>query len=428
MKNIFKPIVLLITFTLFLSTVAFAAPSVTVNTSSAILIEKNSGTVLFEKNADKKMYPASMTKILTALILLDYFEPSDVIVVGAEVNEVSLDSSKAGHRRGESISVENLIRGLIIPSGNDTSEVVACAVAKKALNDEKLSFNECNLEFAKLMNKKAVEIGCVNTNFVNPHGYHDDNHYTTARDLAKISQVALDNSLIKEIFGERRYSGNSVGDLDKTGLTTYEYNWVSHNLLITAGEYAYPYATGMKTGFTNEAGHCVAASAEKDGVELIAIIFDSEDPNRWLDAATLFDYGFDNFSYNSFAKSGDTVGELELHNHKAAGGDFLEVVVKEDIGLYLDNEVAKNLETEIVVDNPQYMYESKEDSSIKVNAPVAKDDELGTIVYKYNDEVLAQTKVYAGRDVEKASFFERVVSSVKEFFQGLFTVKGLTTA
>lgn len=131
MKNIFKPIVLLITFTLFLSTVAFAAPSVTVNTSSAILIEKNSGTVLFEKNADKKMYPASMTKILTALILLDYFEPSDIIVVGAEVNEVSLDSSKAGHRRGESISVENLIRGLIIPSGNDTSEVVACAVAKK---------------------------------------------------------------------------------------------------------------------------------------------------------------------------------------------------------------------------------------------------------------------------------------------------------
>lgn len=103
---------------------------------AAILIEASSGTILYEKNATQKMYPASMTKMLTALVALDYFKPEDLIVVGSEINEVSLDSSKAGHELGETLTVENAIRGLIIPSGNDSANAVAAAVAKKAENDE----------------------------------------------------------------------------------------------------------------------------------------------------------------------------------------------------------------------------------------------------------------------------------------------------
>ena len=152
---------------------------------AAILIEASSGTILYEKNATQKMYPASMTKMLTALVALDYFKPEDLIVVGSEINEVSLDSSKAGHELGETLTVENAIRGLIIPSGNDSANVVAAAVAKKAENDENMTFGKCEVVFTDLMNKKAEELGATNSHFANAHGYHSDDHYTCAHRVKK---------------------------------------------------------------------------------------------------------------------------------------------------------------------------------------------------------------------------------------------------
>ena len=127
------------------SVTAFAAPSAPTDIAavSAILMEKTTGNVLYEKDADKKIYPASMTKVLTSLILMDYFKPEDIITVGDEINDISLDSSKAGHVVGEQITAENLIRGLMIPSGNDSAAVVAASVVKKKENNNNLSSDEC---------------------------------------------------------------------------------------------------------------------------------------------------------------------------------------------------------------------------------------------------------------------------------------------
>ena len=153
---------------------ADGAPELTA--SAAILIEESTGTILYEKNADQKMYPASMTKVLTALVALDYFQPEELIKVGSEINEVSLDSSKAGHVVGETLTMKNAIRGLIIPSGNDSANVIAAAVARRAENDDSLSFRQCEAVFTDLMNKKAAELGAKNSHFANADGYHDDNH------------------------------------------------------------------------------------------------------------------------------------------------------------------------------------------------------------------------------------------------------------
>ncbi|MDD3570897.1 MAG: D-alanyl-D-alanine carboxypeptidase [Lachnospiraceae bacterium] len=429
MKKKLRAMILFLAFAIFTNTIAFGATKPVVKAESAILVEASTGKILYEKNAQKTMYPASMTKILTSIIALDYLKPDDVVIVGNEINDVTLDSSKAGHIKGESITVENLIRGLIIPSGNDTATVVANAVAKKQSGDNNLSSRESERIFAELMNKKAKELGCTNSNFVNPHGYHDERHYTTAEDMAKIAEAALKIDLLKGICSEKEYLGNSMGNADITGLKTQNYDWKSHNLLITSGQYAYPYATGMKTGFTDEAGNCVTATAQKDGISLIAVIFNSEDPGRWEDAAKLFDYGFENFSFYTLAQNSTSVGEIGLYNNKESEGNALKLIIKEDISLLLEKTQVGAVKTDIKITNNEYIYKSKDesDADIKIKAPIEKDTELGTVTYSLNGETLAETKVYAEKSVEKATLIEKIIYTAKKIISKVFSINGLIT-
>ncbi|MCJ7855844.1 D-alanyl-D-alanine carboxypeptidase [Lachnospiraceae bacterium NSJ-143] len=404
-------------------TVVTAPQSVTepgIYAEAAVLLEEGTGKILYSKNADKKMYPASTTKIMTSMIFLEYFNKDDVIEVGTEVREVSLDSSKAGHVVGESITAENLVRGLIIPSGNDSAVVAACAVARKIENNNSLGLDECERIFSGLMNKKAEELGCTGTHFTNPHGYHDDDHYTTASDMAKIASEGMKNELIKQIVSERSFQGNGMGSQSQNGLKTQDYDWKSHNLLITNSEYGYEYANGVKTGFTDEAGDSVVASAEKDGVKLIAVIYNSEDPNRWLDAKNLFEYGFNNFGYFTLNKANDAVYSAELVYNKADGGNTLDLVIKDDIVLFLPKTEVGTISTEIKVTNDELLYtkddKSDDKTSVTLKAPIAKDTNIGTVSYKTADgTVLAETNVYSSRDVEKANIFMRAFYNVKSF-------------
>lgn len=432
MKNCFKKlVVIMLVLTTFINTVVFANPSEpTVNAEAAILMEAETGTVIYEKNAESKMYPASMTKILTALVTLDYFDYDALVTVGNEINEVTLDSSKAGHIKGETLSVENLIRGLLIPSGNDSANVLAAAVAKKVENNNELSYPECEKIFTNLMNEKAKSLGCKNSNFANAHGYHDDNHYTTAYDMALIAKEALKNETIKKIASEKSFSGDGAGNTLETNTTlvTQEYNWKSHNLLIADGEYNYEYATGLKTGFTDQAGDCVAATAEKDGTQLIAIIMNSEDPNRWIDAKNLFEYGFNNFSINTLQKSGDVIEKVKLINNNKLNGDTLDVIVKEDISEYIFNGDINNITKEISY-NEEFIADNKDDSdnTIRLKAPISKDAEIGKITYKLNDETIKESKLYAASDVEKSSIISSIKYFFKNLFNNIFSIKGLIT-
>ena len=431
MKTKIRFFTFLVIFILSFNSISFAEAKseISINSPSSILIEATTGKVLYEKDANQRMYPASMTKLLTAIIALEYFNPEDVIVVGREIYEISWDSSKAGHKMDEAITVENLVRGLIIPSGNDTAVIIARAVAKKINGDVPMTFSESEKFFSSLMNEKAIEIGCTNSNFTNPHGYHDDEHYTTAKDMAKIAAEALKFDLIRQVCGEKSYFGNSMGDSDNTGLITNDYNWASHNSLITSGDYFYEYATGLKTGFTSQAGDCVAASAQNDKLELIAIVFQSEAPNRWIDAVTLFEYGFNNYQFADLGKQDDIVGEVPLHNHKKEQGNALSLIIKENITILIENSVLENIKTEINITNEDYIFtefnKEKNIEEIKINAPILSDIELGTIVYKNNNEIIAEVPIYSGRSVEEASFFEKILYELGDISKQILTIKGL---
>ena len=433
-KKIKNILILVLSMCMLFNTVAFAAVSAPndIVAESAILVEKSTGTVVYEKNADQKMYPASMTKILTGIIALEYFNKDDVITVGTEINDISLDSSKAGHIVGEKITTENLLRGLFIPSGNDSGAVIAVSVARKVENNENLSANECLAIFANMMNEKAEELGCTNSNFENPHGYHDENHYTTASDMAKIVSAAMDNETLCEIASEKYFSGNSLGDLQSQypDAITNDYNWQSHNMLIAASsEYNYEYATGFKTGFTDEAGDCVAATAEKDGVQLIAVIMKSEDPARWTDAQKLFDFAFNNYSLETVAKNGETVINVGLAQQKSSEGEELELISKKDIVLYRPTEDFENMETILNITAENIVEPKNEDDQTLIKAPVTENDEIGTVTYKTSDgEEIATVTVYASRNIEKANIFARMAYAVKDFVLSLFTLQGLLTA
>jgi len=400
---------------------ADGAPELTA--SAAILIEESTGTILYEKNADQKMYPASMTKVLTALVALDYFKPEELIKVGYEINEISLDSSKAGHVVGETLTMKNAIRGLIIPSGNDSANVIAANVARRAENDDSLGFAKCEDVFTELMNKKATELGATNSHFSNAHGYHADDHYTTAEDMALLSKAFMENPTLEEIANERSYVGNGADNMftSDESVKTQDYAWRSHNLLITGGEYNYSYASGIKTGFTDEAGDCVTAAAKNESMDLIAVVFHSEDPGRWIDSKNLFEFGFNSYVETTVAGADDTIAEAPLTKHKKSEGDTLPVILGEALVTYLPAGAAEQMKSTVTY-SETYAVTDKE-GNISLKAPIEKGAEVGTVTYEANGKVVYEAPVYAGRDVAKGNIF----STIGHALGNIFTLKGILT-
>ena len=412
------------------NTVSYAESLPEVHAGSVVLGELSTGKIIYSKNADEKMYPASMTKILTALVAVDYYDYDSLITVGDEVNQVPYDSSKAGHTRGETLSVLNLIRGLVIPSGNDTSAVIASAVAKKVSENSALEYSECEKLFSGLMNKKAKDLGAFNSNFVNPHGYHDENHYSTANDIFKLSRVFCKNPTFMEIAGESLYAGTGADKdlIEGTSLVVKNYYWKTHNLLLTEGDYYYEYATGIKTGFTDEAGDCLIASAEKDGVSLIAVIFNSEDPNRWLDAINLFEYGFNNYKFETVDLYGSIVDSASLKNQEKDFGDSVDVEIRKKVTLFLNKDELKNIERKITY-FPEYIYtpESGGDtpSELTLKAPIEKLSPIGTIQYSVNGNILLDEEPVYSKYTVPESTKVNISEKIQDMFKNLFTLKGL---
>ena len=381
---------------------AEAAPEPVIVAEAAILIDAPTGKILYGKDEHKRMFPASTTKVLTALVALDYLQPNEILVVGAEIHNATLDSSKAGHRVGESILVENLIRGLIMPSGSETSCVVALEVAKRATNNRELSYNNAEQIFSDLMNKKAESLGANNSNFVNPHGLHNPNHFTSAYDMALISIAAMENDVLKKIVGELSFIGNGAGENPSEELITQEYTWYTRNMLLSSPTYSYPYATGIKTGFTDEAGDSLAASAKKDEKELIVVVFNAPEPARWIDSVTLFDYGFNNFDYQIIQEADVILEQVELQNYKLGEEDALEMITNEEFGGIFSQEQVNAMQYEIIF-NQDLVAQNDEigDKVIRLKAPIAKDEQIAKVIYTLENEVIFEGDLLATRDVEE---------------------------
>ncbi|MBQ7885591.1 MAG: D-alanyl-D-alanine carboxypeptidase [Clostridia bacterium] len=248
---------------------------------SAILIEASTGEVLFEKNADEIMYPASTTKIMTCYIALNMADlENDLVTISQNaIDLVPPTYATIPVSAGEEVMMQDLIAATLVRSGNEGANAIA----------EYLSGSVEN--FAALMNQTAAMLGCSqDTNFTNPSGAHDENHYTTVRDMAIIARTAMKNDLFREIVRQNTYAmpatdGVNGGHPQRTLVG-------GTHILDPENDYYYPDAIGVKTGFTNPAGYCFVGAAKRGGIELISVIFYSSKRGRWTDTKKLMEYGF----------------------------------------------------------------------------------------------------------------------------------------
>lgn len=243
--------------------------------TSAVAVDAYTGRVLFSKQPDRKIYPASTTKVMTALLALEHLELDEVVTVS---RNCLVGESSIYLEEGEKITVEDLLYGLLLKSGNDAAVALAEAVAGSVS------------DFAQMMNERAEELGCENSHFENPHGLPNDNHYTTAADYAKVLIAASQHEEFMRIIGTLKYTLHA----EKPDGTTRNYSITNTNKLLpdSGEEYAYEYMLGGKTGYTDAAQNAFVGISEKDGMRVVTVVFGSLQEAKWLDTQKLANYAF----------------------------------------------------------------------------------------------------------------------------------------
>ncbi len=250
---------------------------------SAIVIDAKTGNSVFEKNADTPMFPASTTKILTVLIALNMSAPEDMVTVRQSALNLPEDGSMIGLLPGETLTMDALMKATMVKSGNDGANVIAEHIAGS------------QEAFVQLMNETAIQLGATNSHFANAHGYHDENHYSTARDLAIITKAAMNNAAFREIFALTSYALPGNDSEGKARKRLYSDSRFLMNPDIKDNTFYYPNAIGGKTGTHTVAGYCFVGAGDKEGVELITVTLKSGSEARWTDTKKLMEYGFSRY-------------------------------------------------------------------------------------------------------------------------------------
>ncbi len=373
------------------------------NSKGIVLVNLDSDTVVYEKNADMKLEPASCTKIMTFIVACEQISDLEgtKITVKPEVLSVleGTGSSTAGLKAGETFTAMQLLYCLMVPSGNDASVVLGDYVSNGDMS-----------KFVDLMNQKAAELGCSNTHFANPHGLHDDNHYTTANDLYLITKYAMTLPYFTEVSSTVSYTlpATSVVNHSRTLYTTNK--MISIN---AEGGYYYQYAKGIKTGAHDQAGYCLVSTAVRNGYSYLCVALGSPsvDANgrsiaqhgEMIDSKKLYQWAFSELELKSIVSSTDTVTDLPLDY--AWDQDTLLLTAEKSFSTILPADVSVN---SILVnfDLPE-----------RVEAPVKKGDIIGTATYTYANQELTTVNLVAAESVERS-----------EWLHSLAVVKNIVTS
>ncbi len=264
-----------------------AEPQPTIEAAAAVVIDQATGKMVFSKQENVPMYPASLTKLMTTLLVAEKADWSHEVVIGKEVSFIGADASIAGLCEGDRLTVEELVWATLLPSGNDAAYVLAAHVGRLS-GGQHLTPQAAVTEFIKLMNERAEELGTHATQFMNPDGYHHAYQMATAYDLALIAQTAYEHPKLAPIFRAAEH----CTQIQRAGATVGK-TWHNTNLLLDeTSPYYYKWADGLKTGTTPEAGHCLAATASKGNQHFLVIVLRSTEEGRYIDATSLLEYAF----------------------------------------------------------------------------------------------------------------------------------------
>ena len=347
---------------------------------SALLMDMNSGRVLYSKNPDERVFPASITKIMTGIIALETGNMNDTVAATYDaLKTITLEDSAMGILLDEELTMEQLVNGMLIHSANDAANVIAVHLAGSVEG------------FADMMNQKAQELGMTGTHFVNACGSHDDNHYTTARDIAILAKYAMQNEQFREIVKTVIYK------ISPTNRYTQERTLVNTNMFLStilSTYHYYPPAIGVKTGHTSQAGYCLASAASYNETELMAVVMNCDNLDTkanaysYTESKRLFDFGFDNYTHQTLVSVGDIVNDSKVY--EAKNDMRVAVTVDTDVSALISNKEGSTDFVRPVYDMPE-----------QVSAPIAKGDALGTVTYYYNDVPVGSANLVATNDVER---------------------------
>jgi len=347
---------------------------------AALLLEMNTGTVLYSKNADEQMYPASLTKIMTCMLALEHGNLDDIITVSAsalEGLEVGAEMDANHHLQvGEQMRLEDMLYYLMLESANESCVVIAEYVAGS------LS------AFIDMMNQTAQELGCTGTHFANPHGLHDEEHYSTANDLAKITLKALENEVFRIITDTASYELPATNLQE--GRTLSSTNQLINDKLVN-NAYYYSKASGIKTGFTTPAGRCLISTASNENLHLLSVILHAEtmeDENgNWVfrsfpETINLFEWGFETYRISTVMSTLYPVAEIPVN--MAAGAETVALAPAQEVRTLMRS----NYDPEKVVLDVKL-------HSPSVDAPVEAGQVLGSVNVSYDGEVLGTSDLTA---------------------------------
>ncbi len=344
----------------------YSKPSI--SGSSGILIETKSGRILYSNNPHRRLPMASTTKIMTALLAIEQGNLDEKVKIKS--NSVGIEGSSIYLMPEEEIILRDLVYGLMLRSGNDAAVAIANHVSGSVEN------------FSQLMNQRAKEIGAKNTNFTNPHGLSDDNHYSTAYDLAIITREAMKYEEFKKISKTKLWTSDR------------EINRFFYNKNKTLWQYEG--GDGVKIGYTKKAGRCLVSSATRNNMQLIAVVLNDY---AWFDDCyKLFDYGFNNYRAMVVYDREQYVRSIYVPNGKK---DILPIVTQSSLILPLTEEECESIKT--VIEIPK-----------KINAPISKGEKIGNIRIYKDGQLLYSDNLVAREDIEEKSFIGKAFDFIKK--------------
>ncbi|MBQ3415073.1 MAG: D-alanyl-D-alanine carboxypeptidase [Clostridia bacterium] len=398
LKKIQKIIILMIIITIILSNYlsVYATDEISINAKSAIMVEVNTGKIIYEKNANEQNFPASVTKILTAILVLEKCELNDTAIVSKKsISNIPSGYVVAPLFEGEKISIEDLLYALMLKSANDAAYVLAEHVGGSVDG------------FSDMMNRKAKEIGCTNTHFVNPNGIHDEEHYTTAYDLYLISKYAMENKTFEKIVSTYEYTLSATNKYVKKDRVMQSTNY----FLNPKSKFYNENVKGIKTGTTLQAGNCLITNINKDGFNYISVVLGAKTSDgRFTETQKIINYAFDNYIFSNLNKKGDIIKNIEVDKATKETKN-LNLVINDDVTIINNKKInVKEIEPEVILNE-------------NIVAPINKGQELGTIKYTV-DGLEYSAKLLAENDVElKTYYIEILIGSVIAFCIFIIFVK-----
>lgn len=353
---------------------------------NAVLIDYTTGKVLFEKNAHQVAYPASTTKVMTAILVLENANLDDVVTV---TDDLHVDGSSMYLLKGESFTVKELLQSLLIRSANDAAELLATHISGSIES------------FVELMNKRAKELGAQNTHFTNPHGLPDENHITTAYDLAIISKHAMTFDLFREIVSTVRLNFEPTEFTPETRYyrNTNRFLWGTGggNQILYNGVYTdikYDIIDGIKTGYTTAAKNCLISSSNVGEHRLIAVVLGAQGHNVYSDSRALIDYGYDNFQLVHLVNEDSQITTTAI---KDGITDNVSLYVKNSLDVVLPKNIDKNNILEEIILNEE------------ISAPISSGDVLGKLVYSIDDEIIGEIDLISKESIDAKPLLKKIM-------------------